>query len=171
MQSRNNIKSNQKKREEMKKFNLTGNTAVWDALRVEATNNGKGRTEKLSAIPEGKVLTVALLDGFDPANPSTENISASDSSYVFRHGRRRNFLLRYNGVCVGWATFHRAERNYDVAVSATFSSVVSVKAKSAEEAERKAVESLEAAVAEYNATAEVPIELDDYEVDATESWE
>lgn len=155
----------------MKKFNLTGNTAVWDALRVEATNNGKGRTEKLSAIPEGKVLTVALHEGFDPSNPSTENISASDSSYVFRHGRRRNFLLRYNGVCVGWATFHRAERNYDVAFSATISTTTTIKAKSAEEAERKVVEAFQKAVAEYNEIAESPMSIDDYEVDATESWE
>ena len=155
------------KRKSMKKITLTGNTAVWDALRVEATNNGKGRTEKLSAIPEGKVLVVSLLDGFDTDNPSTENISEGNSSYVFRHGRKRNFLLRHNGVCVGWATLHRAERNYEVAVSATISSVVNVKAKSAEDAERKALELLEGAVSDYNEnTFGEPIELDDYEIDA-----
>lgn len=155
----------------MKKFNLTGNTAVWDALNVEATNNGKGRVERLSNIPEGKVLSVSLLDNYSLRNPSTAEISESASSFVFRKGRKRNFLLRHNGVCVGWATFHRAERNYDVAVTATLSQVVTIKAKSAEEAEQKAVAAIKEAVNEHNLTLPVGIELDDCTADAQLSAE
>lgn len=151
----------------MKKFNLTGNTAVWDALNVEATNNGKGRTERLSNIPEGKVLSVSLLDNYNPRNPSTAEISESESSFVFRKGRKRNFLLRYNGVCVGWATFHRAERDYNVAVATTLTTVVPVKAKSAEEAEQKAIAALENAVAVANEGSPIRYELDGTCADAT----
>jgi predicted RNase H-like HicB family nuclease len=72
---------------------------------------------------------------------------------------------------VGWATFHRAERNYDVAVTATLSQVVTIKAKSAEEAEQKAVAALEEAVNEHNLTFPIGIELDECTADAQLSAE
>jgi len=155
----------------MKNFNLTGNTAVWDALNVEATNNRKGRVERLSNIPEDKVLSVSLLDKYCPRNPSTAEISEGASGFVFRKGRKRDFLLRHNGVCVGWATFHCAERNYDVAVTATLSQVVTIKAKSAEEAEQKAVAALEEAINEHNLQLPTGIKPEKYTADAQLSAE
>ena len=154
------------KRTSMKKFSLTGNTAVWDALNVEATNNYTGRVEKLSAVAEGKEMVVSLLEGFDPRNPSTDNIPEEQSGYAFRHGRRRAFLLRHKGVCVGWAQPHRVEREYEVAVALTTTETFNIKAKSQEEAELKAAEQLEAAIAEFNELKPFNIEVEDYRIDA-----
>lgn len=150
----------------MKKLTLTGNTAIWDALNVVATNNGIGRTEKMSEIPEDKKLVVSLLDGFDPRNPSTDNVSASASSYVFRHGRKRNFLLTYNGVCVGWATFHRAERNYEVAATITLSVVENVTAKSEAEAKSIVENAIRSSVEISNSTFGTSFEVEDFDADA-----
>lgn len=147
-----------------KRFFLKGETADWNALNVLAINVKNGNTETATAIPENKVLSVTFVSGFNHKNPNLANVSAEQSALAYRkanHGR--SFLLVNNGVFVGWATFHRKEREFSVAVSTTLSAVIPVTAKSHREAERIASEKL----AELVANSEIPsAEVDDTCADA-----
>lgn len=127
----------------MKRFYINGETANWANLNVEALNTKNGTKESVTTIPEHLRLQVSLADKFNPLAPNTEDINAETSRYAFRHGRKRHFLLECNGRIVGWASFHRKERDYRVTVELCSEDEFTVRAKSEEEAIRKAHETAE----------------------------
>lgn len=151
-----------------KRIFFPGETVNWIALNVRAINVKSGNIEYQTNIPSDKVLSVTFVDGFDPSKPWLVNVTTDRQALAYRkanHGR--NFLLIFNGGCVGWATFHRAERDYNVAVATTLTAVIPIKAKSAAEAEWKAKTALENAVATATESSSIRYELDDTCADAT----
>ena len=124
----------------MKRFTINGDTANWANLNVEALNTKNGTKEAVTTIPENMRLVVTIADKFNPLAPNTEDINDETSRYAFRHGRKRHYLLECNGRIVGWAAFHRVERDYRVTVELRSEDEFTVRAKSEEEAIRKAHE-------------------------------
>ena len=152
-----------------KRFFLKGDTANWEALGVLAINVKNGNAETTTTIPTDKVLSVTFVEGYDKSAPWTARhaVTAEASALAYRkanHGR--NFLLVRDGVFVGWATFHRKSRDFEVAVTTTVTGVFTINAKSAEEAERIAKAKLE----EIVLNSEIPsVEVDDTCADAREN--
>lgn len=124
----------------MKRFTINGNIANWANFNVEAINNKNGIKEDATIIPENVRLVVVIADKFNPLVPNTEDINEETSRYAYRHGRKRHYLLKCNGRTVGWAAFHRKERDYRVTVELRSEDEFTVRAKSKEEALRKANE-------------------------------
>jgi hypothetical protein len=127
-------------RETMTKFFINGNTVNWANFNVEALNIKNGAIVATTTIPEHLRLKVCFAGEYDPLFPDV--VSDASSSFAMRHGKRRHFLLLNGGKVVGWATFHRKERDYKVTldVTTTATEEYTVKAKSEEEAYRKAVD-------------------------------
>ena len=123
----------------MKKFYINGNTANWANLNVEALDTVNGIIVPVTEIPEDKLLQVTLAGGYDPLCPDV--VSDGAAEFSIRHGKKRRFLLLNGGRAVGWASFHRKEREFDVIVR--LEQTYTVTAKSAEEAESIVRESVE----------------------------
>lgn len=101
----------------MKNFFVSGTTANWANLNVIALKVRNGSTEEQTAIPDNLRLKVTLADNFDALAPSN-GVTPATSGYLFRHGKRRHFLLLNEGRVVGWAAFHRTEQSETLCVSA-----------------------------------------------------
>lgn len=131
----------------MKKFFVNGERANWANFNVVALNVKSGTLCNETAIPEHLRLEVTIADKFDTNAPNLDEVSEATSEYAMRHGKRRHFLLLNGTRVVGWATFHRKERDYRVALGvSTYShEEYVVKAKSEEEAYLKATELAESA--------------------------
>ena len=121
----------------MKEFFVNGESANWANLNVKS-----GILCNETAIPEHLCLKVTIADEFDTNAPNLDEVSESTSEYAMRHGKHRHFLLLNGNRVVGWAAFHRKERDYKVALGvATYShEEYVVKAKTEEDAYLKAVE-------------------------------
>lgn len=126
----------------MKEFFVNGESANWANLNVTALNVKSGILYNETAIPEHLRLKVTIADKFDTNAPDLDEVSEATSEYAMRHGKHRHFLLLNGNRVVGWAAFHRKERDYKVALGvATYShEEYVVKAKTEEEAYLKAVE-------------------------------
>lgn len=126
----------------MKEFFVNGERANWANLNVTALNVKSGILCNETAIPEHLRLKVTIADKFDTNAPNLDEVSESTSEYAMRHGKHRHFLLLNGNRVVGWAAFHRKERDYKVTLGvATYShEEYVVKAKTEEEAYLKAVE-------------------------------
>ena len=147
----------------MKKFFVNGESANWANLNVTALNVKSGILSNETAIPEHLRLQVTIADKFDTNAPDLDEVSEATSEYAMRHGKRRHFLLLNGNRVVGWAAFHRKERDYKVTLGVTTYSNEEyvVKAKSEEEAYLKAAELAEDA--ERNGTA-IGFDLEDIEL-------
>ena len=126
----------------MKKFFVNGERANWANFNVVALNVQSGALCNETAIPEHLRLEVTIADKFDTNAPNLDEVSEATSEYAMRHGKRRHFLLLNGTRVVGWASFHRKERDYKVTLGvSTYShEEYVVKAKSEEEAYLKATE-------------------------------
>ena len=124
----------------MKKFFVNGESANWANLNVVALNVKSGIIEDTTAIPENLRLQVTIADKFDTNAPDCEALSLATSEYAMRHGKRRHYLLLNGNRVVGWAAFHRKERDYKVTVELRSEDEFTVKAKSYKDALRKANE-------------------------------
>lgn len=120
----------------METFHINGNTANWANFNVKALNTKSGIVAETTEIPEALRLKVSFVSGFNPLFPS--EVSDKASAFAMRHGKRRHFLLLNEGKVVGWAAFHRKERDYKVTVRLSSEDEFTVKAKSYEDALRKA---------------------------------
>lgn len=147
----------------MKKFFVNGESANWANLNVVALNVKSGILSNETAIPEHLRLQVTIADKFDTNSPDLGEVSEATSEYAMRHGKRKHFLLLNGNRVVGWASFHRKERDYKVTLGITTYSNEEyvVKAKSEEEAYLKAAEL--AGNAERNGTA-IGWDLEDIEL-------
>lgn len=124
----------------MKKFYINGKFANWYNLNLKALNNRTGNVESVTRIPDNLTLKVTIADKFNALFPNVDEISEETSAYAMRKGKKRHFLLISEGRVIGWAAFHRKERNYTVSVKVTFPDTLDVMAKSEQEAIEKAAE-------------------------------
>lgn len=151
------FRNNNPKEKDMKTFILSGRTANWAQFNLVALSKN-GNTEEVTEIPENLQLKVTLADKFDVLCPNIDEVSEATSKYAFRHGKRRHFILMHAGRVVGWAAFHRVLRKFTVNVDYVSTEVVTVMAKSEQEANRKAFKQVAEELGEdciigaYNAT-------------------
>lgn len=122
----------------METFYINGESANWANFNVKALNTKSGIVADTTEIPEALRLKVSFVSGFNPLFPTEMSDKASE--FAMRHGKRRHFLLLNNGKVVGWAAFHRKERDYKVTVEISSEDEFTVKAKSYKDALRKANE-------------------------------
>lgn len=138
----------------MKRFFLKGETANWSALNVTALNTKNGLTEgPTTEIPEDKVLRVVLAEKFHPKYPRTaEDVTEETSTYAFKTGLTRSFVLFANGKAVGWATYHRKATPRKVRVGLLVEYETTVMAKSDREAVQKALAQAEDEIKVFEGT-------------------
>lgn len=123
---------------DMETFYINGESANWANFNVKALNTKSGIVADTTEIPEALRLKVSFVSGFNPLFPT--EMSDKASSFAMRHGKRRHFLLLNDGKVVGWAAFHRKERDYKVTVEISSEDEFTIKAKSYKDALRKANE-------------------------------
>ena len=100
----------------MKRFNLRGTTANWDALKVSALNTNTEEHENRSEIPYGMKVTVRVVNNFYRVYDKRVRqilhgeISAEDKAELISRLTRKyrpDFILFHEGVVVGTANMHR----------------------------------------------------------------
>ena len=138
----------------MKRFNLSGNTANWDALKVSALNTKTEEHENRSEIPYGHKITVRVVNNYYRVYDKRVRqilygeISAEDNAELIARltrTHRPDFILFHEGKVVGTANYHRrgwfrrmqeeAKRLKTYEVTAWLKATAKVQAYSAEEAE------------------------------------
>ena len=166
----------------MKRFNLRGNSANWDALKVSALNTKTEEHENRSEIPYGMKITVRVVSNYYRVTDKRvrqilhgEISSADNAELIARLTRkhRPDFILFHNGEVIGVANYHRRgwyrrmleEQNkpktYEFEV--TLKSKVSVEAKNYDDAVQyvsAAVENANTATEDGNGNLEV-VDLED----------
>lgn len=123
---------------DMETFYINGESANWANFNVKALNTKSGIVADTTEIPEALRLKVSFVSGFNPLFPT--EMSDNAAAFAMRHGKRRHFLLLNDGKVVGWAAFHRKERDYKVTVEISSEDEFTIKAKSYKDALRKANE-------------------------------
>lgn len=145
----------------MKRFNLRGNSANWDALRVSALNTKTEEQENRSEIPYGHKITVRVVDNYYRVYDKRVRqilhgeISTEDNAEIIARLTRKHrpdFILFHDGKVVGTANYHRKAwyrkmqeqpklKTYNLDV--LLRSQVSVDAYSLEDAKQKVYEAAE----------------------------
>jgi len=167
----------------MKRFNLRGNSANWDALRVSALNTKTEEHENRSEIPYGHKITVRVVDNYYRVydkrvrqilhgETSTEDNAEIIARLTRKH--RPDFILFHDGKVVGTANYHRkawyrkmqedANRVKTYNLDVLLRSQISVQAHNIEEAKQAVYEAVENAnmLTEDDATLDVvSIELNE----------
>ncbi len=123
----------------MKQMKLHQDSVKWEILGLKALNAHTGLYEDITNVPNGKFVGIKIADKYDVFNESSiSEVSEATSSYAMRHGKKRDYILFKDGRAIGWATFHREERDYKVTMEITYEDEVIVRAKSEHDAMRKA---------------------------------
>lgn len=137
----------------MKRFNLRGTTANWDALRVSALNTKTEKTETRSEIPYGMKVTVRVVNNYYRVTDKRVRqilhgeISTEDNAELIARltrPHRPDFILFHDGEVIGTANYHRrnwlrrqqedAKKLKTFEVTATLDTKVAVQAYTEEEA-------------------------------------
>jgi len=156
----------------MKRFNLRGQSANWDALKVEAHNTKTDERENRSEIPYGHKITVHVVNNFYRVYDRNVRqilygeISDADTDILLNRlvGKHRpDYVLFHEGHVVGFANIHRrrwfrrqqeeAKKMKTYNLDVLLRSHVSVEAHSFEEA-KEMVEQAVANANEYGEEAE-----------------
>lgn len=123
----------------MKQICLNQDAVKWEVLRLRALNAHTGSFENTTKIPDGKYLRLHIADKYDAFDTNSENaVSDATSEYAMRHGKKKAYILFAGSRAIGWASFHRKEREYNVTVQVTTEQTVTVLAKSEKDALGKA---------------------------------
>lgn len=144
---------------EMKRFSLRGNSANWDALKVEALNTETEERVNRSEIPYGHKIVVRVVNNFYRVYDKNVRqilhgeISEKDNAELvarLTRTHRPHFILYHNGVVVGVANYHRRnwfrkmqEEPKEYELEVTLKTRVKVLAKSYEEAEQSVYDATE----------------------------
>lgn len=134
----------------MKRFNLRGNSANWEALKVSALNTKTEQNESRSEIPYGHKITVRVVNNFYRLYDKRVRqilhgeISTEDNAFILARltkARRPDFILFHDGKVIGIANIHRCrwyrreqEMPKTFSVNATINCVANVEARNEEEA-------------------------------------
>lgn len=148
----------------MKRFNLRGNTANWDALKVSALNTKTEEHENRSEIPYGHKITVRVASNYYRVYDKRvrqilhgEISNEDNAELVARLTRthRPDFILFHEGQVVGVANYHRrgwfrkmqeeANKLKTYKVTAYLKATAEVQAYSEEEARNAVTEAISAA--------------------------
>lgn len=142
----------------MKRFSLRGNSANWDALKVEALNTETEERVNRSEIPYGHKIVVRVVNNFYRVYDKNVRqilhgeISEKDTAELIARlsAHRPHFILYHNGVVVGVANYHRRnwfrkmqEEPKEYELEVTLKTRVMVPAKSYEEAKQKVYDATE----------------------------
>lgn len=146
----------------MKRFNLRGNTANWDALKVSALNTKTEEHENRSEIPYGMKITVRVVSNYYRVTDKRVRqilhgeISTEDNAELIARLTRKHrpdFILFHEGKVVGTANYHRrnwlrreqeeAKRLKTYEVTTTLEAKALVEAHSEEEAKQLILNAIE----------------------------
>lgn len=147
----------------MKRFNLRGHSANWEALKVEALNTKTEEHENRSEIPHGMRITVRVVNNYYRVYDKRVRqilygeISTEDNAELLARltrEHRPDFILFHEGKVVGFANYHRRGwlrrlqeqpklKTFHLEVGLT--AKVDVEAYSREEAEQQVYEAIEQA--------------------------
>lgn len=152
-----------KNKQRMKRFNLRGHSANWEALKVEALNTKTEEYETRSDIKHGYRVTVHVVNNFYRVYDKKVHqilhgeISDEDNLKIIHRiakAKRPDFILFHEGKVVGFANYHRRGwlrrlqeqpklKTFHLEVGLT--AKVDVEAYSREEAEQQVYEAVEQA--------------------------